>query len=106
MTLLLMAVLAAMLVIASGKTVMDIGLHKHKPEKAGWALPIAFVWTADAGTRALADVVTAAGVTLPEGTWLQSVLAASADGTVLIGTAFDGEGNPKTFVLRVPASAY
>jgi len=34
------AVLAAMLLIASGKTVMDIGLHKHKPEKAGWALPI------------------------------------------------------------------
>jgi cytochrome c len=34
------AVLAAMLVIASGKTVMDIGLQKHKPEKAGWALPI------------------------------------------------------------------
>lgn len=34
------AVLTAMLVIASGKTVMDIALHKHKPEKAGWALPI------------------------------------------------------------------
>ena len=29
-----------MLVIASGKTVMDIGLQKHKPEKPGWALPI------------------------------------------------------------------
>ena len=34
------AVLTAMLVIASGKTVIDIALHKHKPEKAGWALPI------------------------------------------------------------------
>jgi len=34
------AVLTAMLVIAGGKTVMDITLHKHKPEKAGWALPV------------------------------------------------------------------
>jgi cytochrome c len=34
------AVLAAMLVIAGSKTVMDIALHKHKPEKAGWALPV------------------------------------------------------------------
>lgn len=34
------AVLAAMLVIAGGKTVIDIGLQKHRPEKAGWALPI------------------------------------------------------------------
>ncbi len=34
------AVLTAMLVIASGKTVMDITMQKHKPEKAGWALPV------------------------------------------------------------------
>ena len=34
------AVLTAMLVIASGKTVMDIAMQKHKPEKAGWALPV------------------------------------------------------------------
>lgn len=37
------AVLAAMLVIAGGKTVMDIGLHKHKAEKPGWALPVTAV---------------------------------------------------------------
>jgi cytochrome c len=34
------AVLTAMLVIASGKTLVDIGLRKHAPEKAGWALPV------------------------------------------------------------------
>ena len=34
------AVLAAMLVMAGGKTALDIGLQKHKPEKAGWALPV------------------------------------------------------------------
>lgn len=34
------AVIAAVLVIASAKTVIDIGFQKHKPEKAGWALPV------------------------------------------------------------------
>jgi len=34
------AVLAAMLVMAGGKTVLDIAVPKHKPEKAGWSLPI------------------------------------------------------------------
>jgi hypothetical protein len=73
---------------------------------AFFTVPTAFVWSADAGTRALADIATAAGVTLPEGTLLTSVLAASADGTVLIGTAFDVDFNPKTFALRLPATAY
>jgi cytochrome c len=34
------AVLAAMLLIAGGKTALDIALPKHKAEKAGWKLPI------------------------------------------------------------------
>jgi cytochrome c len=34
------AVLTAMLVIASSKTVLDIVYREHKPEKPGWALPI------------------------------------------------------------------
>jgi cytochrome c len=34
------AVLTAMLVIVGSKTAMDIALREHKPEKAGWALPI------------------------------------------------------------------
>jgi cytochrome c len=34
------AVLTAMLVIAAGRTVMDIALPKHKAEKAGWAIPV------------------------------------------------------------------
>jgi cytochrome c len=34
------AVLTAMLVIASGKTVVDIALKKHAAEKPGWALPV------------------------------------------------------------------
>jgi len=34
------AVLAAMLVIAGGRTLLDIALPKQQPEKAGWALPV------------------------------------------------------------------
>jgi len=34
------AVLAAMLVIASGKTVLDIALPKHGAAKPGWDLPV------------------------------------------------------------------
>lgn len=34
------AVLAAMLVMASGRTVLDIALPDHKPEKMGWNIPV------------------------------------------------------------------
>jgi cytochrome c len=34
------AVLSAFLVIFASKTVLDIAYREHKPEKAGWALPI------------------------------------------------------------------
>ncbi len=68
-------------------------------------IPIAFVWTEAAGMRPLIDVATAAGVTIPAGTILNSVLGASADGTVLVGTAMDEAGASKTFALVLPASA-
>ncbi|MCE9572467.1 MAG: hypothetical protein K8W52_04860 [Deltaproteobacteria bacterium] len=68
-------------------------------------IPVAFVWTKAAGMRPLIDVATAAGVSIPTGTILNSVLGASADGTVLVGTAMDAAGNGKTFALVLPASA-
>ncbi len=72
---------------------------------AFFGTPVAFVWTQAAGMRPLVDVATAAGVTVPAGTILNSVLGASADGTVLVGTATDAGGNAKTFALVLPASA-
>jgi hypothetical protein len=66
----------------------------------------AFVWTAAAGMRALADVATAAGVEIAEGYVLTNVLGASTDGTVVLGSALSPEGAPVTFVLRLPTSAY
>lgn len=73
---------------------------------AFFGIPEAFVWSFDANTRPLAEIVAAAGIELPEGMLLNSVLGASADGTVLIGIAMDLEGLTKSFVLRVPATAY
>lgn len=71
---------------------------------AFFSLPTAFVWTSKDGMRPLLAVATDAGIEAPEGLMFQSVLGASADGTVLVGTALDAEGLPKTFLLRLPAS--
>jgi cytochrome c len=50
------AILTAMLVIASGKVLVDISLQKHKPEKAGWALPITKIEAKSAEPAAPFDV--------------------------------------------------
>jgi uncharacterized membrane protein len=68
--------------------------------------PKAFVWTQAAGMRLLADVVQAAGLTIPEGTTLTNVLASSTDGTVILGQATLADYSIVCFVLRLPISAY
>lgn len=73
---------------------------------AFFGIPEAFVWSFDAGTRPLAELVTDAGLAIPEGTALTSVLGASADGTVLAGTAMDIDGAPLTFVVRLPKAVF
>lgn len=73
---------------------------------AFFTIPVAFAWTPDAGTRTLADLVAAAGIAVPEGTLFNSVLGASADATVLAGTAMDRDGKPLTFALRLPPGAF
>jgi cytochrome c len=50
------AVLAALLVIAGAKTVLDINFHKHKAEKAGWALPVEAIVAKPAAPEAPFDV--------------------------------------------------
>lgn len=66
----------------------------------------AFVWTAGAGTRKLQDIATANGVEIPKGVVLNSVKAASADGTILVGQAYNAQFRSYSFVLKLPASAY
>jgi hypothetical protein len=67
---------------------------------------LAFVWTAAAGTRKLQDIATAAGVEIPQGVVLNTVKAASADGTIVVGQAFNASFRSYSFVLKLPASAY
>ncbi|NUO53943.1 MAG: hypothetical protein HOV80_34290 [Polyangiaceae bacterium] len=71
-----------------------------------FTVPMAFVWSPEHGMRSLADIVTANGITVPDGLVLSNVLAASTDGSVLLGTVLDELGAQKTFVLRLPVSAY
>jgi len=66
----------------------------------------AFAWTSAAGMRPLADLFTAAGITLPDGYTLTNVLASSTDGTVILGTAMTAASSTLTFVARVPVSAF
>lgn len=66
----------------------------------------AFVWTEADGMRPLADVITAAGIDVPSGTTFQNVVAASTDGTVILGSAATQSGATQSFVARLPLSAY
>ena len=72
----------------------------------------AFVWTkSDGATKKLEDVVVANGLSLPPHVVLATVIAASADGSVLLGTTLDldpGLPMPKqrAFLLHLPPSAY
>jgi hypothetical protein len=69
-------------------------------------VPIAVVWTTADGARSLQDIATANGITVPDEYVLTDVLAASSDGTVVLGVAQNPSMYQKTFVLRMPASAY
>ncbi len=73
---------------------------------AFFGIPVAFVWTAEDGMRSLEDIAIANGITLPGTFKLNTVMAASADGSVLLGTASDEANNQKSFVLELPVSAY
>jgi hypothetical protein len=68
--------------------------------------PAAFVWTRTNGMRSLADVATTHGAVIPPGVVLDNVLAASADGSIVLGSAFDDTFRFYTFVLSLPVSAY
>ncbi len=71
-----------------------------------FTVPVAFVWTATDGSRALQPLVEAAGIDVPEGWVLTNVLSVSDDGTTLAGLAYDADFAPKMFVLTVPATTF
>jgi hypothetical protein len=68
---------------------------------------VGFVWTADAGMRDLQDIFTAQGLSLGDGGLsFTGVVAASQDGTVLLGFAQDSLMNSYSVVVHLPTSAY
>jgi hypothetical protein len=68
--------------------------------------PIAVVWK-DGEVQILADVLAANDLEVPAELALTTVLAASNDGSVLLGVALNANTfEQRSFVLRLPASAY
>jgi cytochrome c len=56
------AVLSAMLVIASGRVLLDMAMSHHAPEKPGWALPVTVAKPKDATPAAAFDVASVLGL--------------------------------------------
>lgn len=69
-------------------------------------IPVAFVWTQAGGSKSLQDIALANGLMIPEGFSMTNVLAASDDGSVVLGTLTSENLEIKTFVLKLPVSAY
>ncbi|MBK7642699.1 MAG: hypothetical protein IPJ19_06545 [Planctomycetes bacterium] len=65
-----------------------------------------FVWTAATGMRSLNDILAANHIVIPPDITLDNVKAASADGSVLVGNAYDLTFRSYAFVLQLPVSAY
>jgi len=73
---------------------------------AFFSLPFAFVWSDARGTRDLTMLARENGLPIASDTILNSVLGASADGSVLVGTALFGNGAAKTYMLRLPTAPF
>ena len=68
--------------------------------------PVPFVWTQAGGVKSLLDIAAAHGITIPPNYYWESVVAASADGTVVVGTVYDETFKLYTYVLKLPVSVY
>jgi hypothetical protein len=72
----------------------------------GFDPAVPFVWTQAAGVKSLVDIAEANGITIPANYYWQAVVAASADGTIVVGTMYDDTFTTYTVVLELPVSAY
>lgn len=71
-----------------------------------WGINTPFVWTQAGGVKSLADVAAENDIVIPSTYMWQSIVAASADGTVVVGALYDEAGTFNTFVLKLPVSVY
>ncbi len=68
--------------------------------------PMPFVWTKAGGVKSLLDIAAANDITIPPNYYWEAVVAASADGTIVVGTVYDEAFHLYTYVMRIPVSAY
>jgi len=68
----------------------------------------ATVWTQAGGLQKLQDIVAANRISIPNGYVLSNAVAASADGSIVVGNSHDSQANPvpHVFILQMPVSAY
>jgi probable HAF family extracellular repeat protein len=66
-----------------------------------WGTQEAFVWTAQAGMRSLADILAMHGVDLPAGLKLTGALDISGDGTTVVGVCRDKNWNQLYWRVRL-----
>jgi hypothetical protein len=65
-----------------------------------------FVWTKAAGMRTLSSVLADYGVEVPAGFYPFGVMAASNDGSVVMGWGYNDAFQISTWILRLPVKAY
>ncbi|MDX2092510.1 MAG: hypothetical protein SFX73_31895 [Kofleriaceae bacterium] len=98
---------------ADGKYLYGLLTHFLDPTDFFSASEIsAFVWNKDKGMRNLQEVAIGAGISMPANHFLTNVMAVSADGRVVVGTAGIPPEDPNTgfpteklFVLVLPEGA-
>ncbi|MBX9845047.1 MAG: autotransporter domain-containing protein [Xanthobacteraceae bacterium] len=64
---------------------------------------VAFRWTQTTGMRSIASILTAGGVNVANWSFDQAT-GVSADGTLMVGSGTDPNGNPQAWIARVSAS--
>ena len=68
--------------------------------------PVPFVWTQAGGVQSLLDIAAANDITIPANYYWEGIVAASADGTVVVGSVYDEAFNRYVFVIKLPVSVY
>jgi hypothetical protein len=88
-------------IVAGGKLMFGRYGNPTNPPDA-----TAVVWSSDGQVRALYDVITNAGIDVSPDYTLWNVIAASADGSVVVGIASSPTNSYVPWILTMPASAY
>ncbi|MBS2030704.1 MAG: hypothetical protein JST54_22560 [Deltaproteobacteria bacterium] len=73
-------------------------------DEGNWAT----VWTRASGLQKLQDIVASQRIAIPNGYVLTSAVAASSDGSIVVGNALDNQPQPAphVFILKMPVDAY